>query len=503
MIKIPGTPEGVPGDQGVDRSRASTSTSRCSSPSTATKRRPTRTSRGSRSAPPRASRSTASPRSHRSSSRASTTRSTSCCRRGSTSGEHLEHLLGKAAIANTKLAYQRFLKLFGGDRFGALKAKGAHVQRPLWASTSTKNPAYPDLMYVENLVGRDTVNTVPPNTLEALLDHGHVRADTVLEELDRARAVIEALAKSQISLYDVTEQLVADGVTSFADSFTAMLDAIKGKLEQLRQGAPPRVALALGQAGPAADGSARRARVSATSCTSSGRTTPRRGRATRRTSRSSSTHWGGSRSRSRRTRRAASCASSRWRARSASTTSSCSGWAAARSRPTCCARPSARRRAFRRCTCSTRPTRSRSRRSTTASTSRARSSSSPRNPARPPSPTRSSATSTSACSRRSASRTPATTSSRSPIPARSSSRKPKSTSSCASSPTIRTSAGATPRSRTSGWCRPRWRATTSRRSSTARSTRCTPTLRRFRTRTHPACASARRSAPLRRTAATS
>jgi transaldolase/glucose-6-phosphate isomerase len=168
-------------------------------------------------------------------------------------GEHLEFLLGKAAVANTKLAYQRFLKLFGADRFTALKAKGAHVQRPLWASTSTKNPAYPDLMYVENLIGRDTVNTVPPNTLEALLDHGHVRPDTVLEDLDRSRAVIEALAKAQISLYDVTEQLVADGVKSFADSYNAMIDAIKGKLEKLRQGTPPRVALALGSVTAAAE----------------------------------------------------------------------------------------------------------------------------------------------------------------------------------------------------------------------------------------------------------
>ncbi|MDB5028714.1 MAG: glucose-6-phosphate isomerase / transaldolase, partial [Candidatus Eremiobacteraeota bacterium] len=159
-------------------------------------------------------------------------------------GEHqLEPLLGKAAIANTKLAYQRFLRLFGGDRFNALKAKGAHVQRQLWASTSTKNPAYPDLMYVENLIGRDTVNTVPPNTLEALLDHGHIRPDTVLEDLDGARATIEALGKAQISLYDVTEMLVADGVKSFADSFNAMLDAIRGKLDKLRQGAPPKVAL--------------------------------------------------------------------------------------------------------------------------------------------------------------------------------------------------------------------------------------------------------------------
>jgi transaldolase / glucose-6-phosphate isomerase len=168
-------------------------------------------------------------------------------------GEHLGPLLGKAAIASTKLTYQRFLKLVGSDRFDALRAKGAHVQRPLWASTSTKNPAYPDLMYVENLIGRDTVNTVPPNTLEAMLDHGKVVADTVLEDVDGARAVVEALAKAQISLYDVTETLVADGVTSFADSFNAMLDAIQGKLAKLRSGAPPRVALALGTDAGAAD----------------------------------------------------------------------------------------------------------------------------------------------------------------------------------------------------------------------------------------------------------
>jgi transaldolase/glucose-6-phosphate isomerase len=168
-------------------------------------------------------------------------------------GEHLEALLGKAAIANTKIAYQRFLKLFGGERFAALKAKGAHVQRPLWASTSTKNPAYADLMYVDGLVGRDTVDTVPPNTLEALLDHGVVQPDTVVADLDGARAVIEGLAKAQISLYDVTEELVAEGVKSFADSFDAMLNAIQSKVEKLRDGTPPRVALALGEAAGAAD----------------------------------------------------------------------------------------------------------------------------------------------------------------------------------------------------------------------------------------------------------
>jgi transaldolase/glucose-6-phosphate isomerase len=161
-------------------------------------------------------------------------------------GENLEYLLGQAAIANTKIAYQRFLKLFGGERFAPLRAAGARVQRPLWASTSTKNPAYPDLLYVEPLIGHDTVNTVPPQTLDAILDHGHVRPDTILEDVDRARATIEALAQAQISLYDVTEELVAEGVKSFADSFEAMLGAIQAKVDKLRGGAPPKVQLALG-----------------------------------------------------------------------------------------------------------------------------------------------------------------------------------------------------------------------------------------------------------------
>ncbi|MFN2459583.1 MAG: transaldolase, partial [Candidatus Velthaea sp.] len=137
----------------------------------------------------------------------------------------LEDLPGKAGIANLKLVYQRFLKLFNGDKFARARAAGAHVQRPLWASTGTKNPAYSDLMYLENVVARDTVNTVPPQTLEALEDHGNVRADTILEDLDGARRVIAELAKAQISVYDVTENLVAEGVKSFAESFTALLEA--------------------------------------------------------------------------------------------------------------------------------------------------------------------------------------------------------------------------------------------------------------------------------------
>jgi transaldolase/glucose-6-phosphate isomerase len=156
----------------------------------------------------------------------------------------LEPLLAKEAIASTKLTYQRFLVLFRGERFAKALAAGAMVQRPLWASTSVKNPSYPDLMYVETLVGKDTVNTVPPVTLEAILDHGKVVPETVITDLDGARSVNEQLAKAQISMFDVTERLVADGVTSFGKSFDDMLAAIKDKQAKLASGAPPRVAIA-------------------------------------------------------------------------------------------------------------------------------------------------------------------------------------------------------------------------------------------------------------------
>jgi transaldolase len=145
----------------------------------------------------------------------------------------LTDLKGKAGIANLKLTYAKFEELFHGDRFKALAAKGARVQRPLWASTSTKNPAYFDLMYVVSVVGPDTVNTVPPNTLAALLDHGVIAGGTVREDLPGARAVIEQLAANGISIATVTDKLVVDGVKSFAESFDAMLAAIAGKQKQL------------------------------------------------------------------------------------------------------------------------------------------------------------------------------------------------------------------------------------------------------------------------------
>jgi transaldolase/glucose-6-phosphate isomerase len=170
-----------------------------------------------------------------------------------TKGEKLEPLLGKTGIANLKLTYQKFKELFEGTSngvpsnsgdtpFARARAAGAIVQRPLWASTSTKNPNYNDLMYVETVVGPHTVNTMPPNTLEALLDHGHVVPDTVESDLEGARAVITALQNAKISLYDVTHQLQIDGVTSFSDSFGALIGAIVYKQKQL-QGGAERVAI--------------------------------------------------------------------------------------------------------------------------------------------------------------------------------------------------------------------------------------------------------------------
>jgi transaldolase/glucose-6-phosphate isomerase len=148
----------------------------------------------------------------------------------------LESLLGKTGIANLKLTYARFRKIFESERFTALAAKGAHVQRPLWASTGTKNPKYSDLMYVENVVGPHTVNTLPPATLDALLDHGTITANTIESNLDDAHATIDGLAKAQISLFDVTQKLQLDGVKSFADSYNAMLEAISKKQKQLEGG---------------------------------------------------------------------------------------------------------------------------------------------------------------------------------------------------------------------------------------------------------------------------
>lgn len=135
-------------------------------------------------------------------------------------------LRGKAAIANAKLAYDEFQKTFAGRRWENLKVKGARVQRPLWASTSTKNPAYPDTIYVDHLIGPETVNTVPPQTLDAFKDHGKAEV-TITRGLDEAREALEKLKAAGIVMDIVTQELEEEGVKSFADAFTQLLGTIE------------------------------------------------------------------------------------------------------------------------------------------------------------------------------------------------------------------------------------------------------------------------------------
>ncbi|MCH7787500.1 MAG: bifunctional transaldolase/phosoglucose isomerase, partial [Chloroflexi bacterium] len=144
----------------------------------------------------------------------------------------LQSLVSKAAIANAKLAYRDFKGEFGHDRFAALRAKGAKVQRPLWASTSTKNPALSDVLYVEALIGRDTVNTVPEATLTAFLEHGSA-AETLEQDLSDAEQTIESLRNAGIDMEQVTDKLLADGVKSFADSFDKLVANIEEKTARL------------------------------------------------------------------------------------------------------------------------------------------------------------------------------------------------------------------------------------------------------------------------------
>ncbi|PWH15627.1 MAG: transaldolase [Anaerolineae bacterium] len=141
-------------------------------------------------------------------------------------------LRGKAAIANAKLAYDEFRKVFGGARFGKLQMAKANLQRPLWASTSTKNPAYPDTIYVDNLIGPATVNTVPPQTLVAFKDHGKA-AETIMEGLDEARQQIAELEKLGILMSTVTQELEEEGVKAFADAFTALLATVEDRRQTI------------------------------------------------------------------------------------------------------------------------------------------------------------------------------------------------------------------------------------------------------------------------------
>jgi transaldolase/glucose-6-phosphate isomerase len=140
--------------------------------------------------------------------------------------EQLKSLPGKVAIANGKQTYVSYQKIFSGDRWKALAARGAQTQRVLWASTSTKNPSYSDVLYVEELIGQDTVNTIPPATLDAFRDHGHPRG-SLTEDVESADRTMEALAKLGISMKEVTDKLTDDGVRLFAEAFDKLLEAVE------------------------------------------------------------------------------------------------------------------------------------------------------------------------------------------------------------------------------------------------------------------------------------
>ena len=141
-------------------------------------------------------------------------------------------LKGKLAVANAKLAYQRYKELFSGPRWDALAAKGATPQRCLWASTSTKNPDYPDTLYVDELIGPATVNTMPLETIEAFQDHGTI-ADTLEAGLDEARELFAELERAGVDYDDVTDTLEREGVQKFSDSFEELLEGIKAKRREL------------------------------------------------------------------------------------------------------------------------------------------------------------------------------------------------------------------------------------------------------------------------------
>jgi len=138
----------------------------------------------------------------------------------------LQGILGKVAIANGKLTYEAYESIFSSPRWKALAAKGAQTQRVLWASTSTKNPAYRDVIYVEEMIGPDTVNTVPPATLDAFRDHGKSRC-SLTEDVEGARKTMADLAAAGISMKQVTDKLTADGVKLFADAFDQLLAAVE------------------------------------------------------------------------------------------------------------------------------------------------------------------------------------------------------------------------------------------------------------------------------------
>ncbi len=151
---------------------------------------------------------------------------------GATERAALQELRGRSAVANARLAYEAYEQTFSGPRFHALRAKGAHVQRPLWASTGTKNKAYSDVLYVDELIGPDTVNTVPPATLAAFNDHGRVET-TIRHDLAGAHATFDRLPTLGVDVHALIDQLEPEGVTAFAKSYDALLEALETKRREL------------------------------------------------------------------------------------------------------------------------------------------------------------------------------------------------------------------------------------------------------------------------------
>ncbi len=170
----------------------------------------------------------------------------------------LAALLGKVAIANAKMAYQQFKEVFGSARFKKLEAKGARLQRPLWASTGTKNPKYSDVLYVESLIARDSVNTLPPATYDAFKDHGKVRL-TIEENLGEAREVLRKFEAKGFSLKKITDQLTVDGVKSFDMSFASLMATIEAGRDAVTRGLIDRQSAHLGPSQAAVDAAVQRA----------------------------------------------------------------------------------------------------------------------------------------------------------------------------------------------------------------------------------------------------
>ena len=369
----------------------------------------------------------------------------------------LKALKGKIAVANAKLAYQRYKRLFDGARWQALAAKGAKTQRLLWASTGTKNKAYSDVLYVEELIGPDTVNTIPIATMDAFRDHGKI-ADTIEDNVADAQRVLGDLGRAGISLDAVTDKLVEEGVRLFADAADKLFAAVAEKRGKILDGKIDTQMLALGDA---SDQEGR--------CHGGGVAQPRQCAKTL-----AARHIAVDRHRRRSLARLARRGRTPIRSRATKPLPRRSGakvlpmrffsaWAAQASARKSWRRCSATSKTFRACTFSIPPCRRRSRRSRARSISARHCSSCRASRAPRPSPISSRIIFSSASPIRSAKRRPAGTLSPSPIQARRWSKRPRRKIFARYSSACPASAGATPCCRRSAWCRPLSPASTSQR----------------------------------------